>query len=329
MAANILLVEDEPGIQELLKFNLTQAGHQVTAAGDAEHALKFLKSTLPDVILLDWMLPGMSGIDLCKRLRSDDRYQPIPIIMLTARGEERDKVLGLDSGADDYITKPFSPRELVSRIKAVLRRRAPQMTDELVEINGLRLDPTSHRVAGNGQALELGPTEFRLLHFFMTHPERVYSRTQLLDQVWGDDVFVEDPAKVKKVLFCSGKIYYDLLGEAEKMNEGRPAIIRLEQLYTFPWEEIRQILSHYRAVRTIVWAQEEPRNMGARAHMFPRLMQILPERLRFGYVGRPERASTGEGYPAAHVAEQSRIIRTALDLSIPVSVYPTKTPGER
>jgi two-component system phosphate regulon response regulator PhoB len=181
MAANILLVEDEPGIQELLKFNLAQAGHQVTAAGDAEDALKFLQNTLPDVILLDWMLPGMSGIDLCRRLRSDERYQPIPIIMLTARGEERDNVLGLDTGADDYITKPFSPRELVSRIKAVLRRRAPQMTGEAVEINGLRLDPTSHRVQGRGQALELGPTEFRLLHFFMTHPERVYSRTQLLD----------------------------------------------------------------------------------------------------------------------------------------------------
>ena len=192
MAANILLVEDETGIQELLKFNLTKAGHQVSVSGDAEHALQFLKNTLPDVILLDWMLPGMSGIDLCKRLRNDERYQPVPIIMLTARGEERDKVLGLDSGADDYMTKPFSPRELVSRIKAVLRRRAPQMTDEPVETNGLRLDPARHRVQGNGQTLELGPTEFRLLHFFMTHPERVYSRAQLLDQVWGDDVFVEE-----------------------------------------------------------------------------------------------------------------------------------------
>lgn len=192
MAANILLVEDEPGIQELLKFNLSQAGHQVTAVGDAEHALTYLKHALPDVILLDWMLPGLSGIDLCKRLRGDERYRPVPIIMLTARGEERDKVLGLDTGADDYMTKPFSPRELVSRIQAVLRRRAPQMTDEPVEVNGLRLDPGSHRVQGNGQPLELGPTEFRLLHFFMTHPERVYSRTQLLDQVWGDDVFVEE-----------------------------------------------------------------------------------------------------------------------------------------
>lgn len=192
MAANILLVEDEPGIQELLKFNLSQAGHQVTAVSDAEQAMGFLKTALPDVILLDWMLPSMSGIDLCRRLRADERYQPVPIIMLTARGEERDKVLGLDTGADDYITKPFSPRELVSRIKAVLRRRAPQMTDDLVEINGLQLDPASHRVQGNGQMLDLGPTEFRLLHFFMTHPERVYSRTQLLDQVWGDDVFVEE-----------------------------------------------------------------------------------------------------------------------------------------
>jgi two-component system phosphate regulon response regulator PhoB len=192
MAANILLVEDEPGIQELLKLNLGQAGHQVTAASDAEDALQYLKTTLPDVILLDWMLPGMSGIDLCKRLRADNRYQPVPIIMLTARGEERDKVAGLDTGADDYITKPFSPRELVSRIRAVLRRRAPQMSEEPVEIAGLKLDPISHRVTGHDKPLELGPTEFRLLHFFMTHPERVYSRSQLLDHVWGDDVFVEE-----------------------------------------------------------------------------------------------------------------------------------------
>ena len=192
MAANILLVEDEPGIQELLKLNLGLAGHQVTAVDDAEAALQILNVMLPDVILLDWMLPGMSGIDLCRRLRADKRYQPVPIIMLTARGEEHDKVAALDTGADDYMTKPFSPRELVSRIRAVLRRRAPQMTEELVEMSGLKLDPASHRVTGNGRALELGPTEFRLLHFFMTHPERVYARSQLLDQVWGDDVFVEE-----------------------------------------------------------------------------------------------------------------------------------------
>ncbi len=192
MAANILLVEDEPGIQELLKLNLGQAGHTVTATDDAEGALQYLKTTLPDVILLDWMLPGMSGIDLCRRLRADKRYQPVPIIMLTARGEEQDRVTGLDTGADDYLTKPFSPRELVSRIRAVLRRRAPQMTEEPVETAGLELDPVSHRVTGNGRLLELGPTEFRLLHFFMTHPERVFARSQLLDQVWGDDVFVEE-----------------------------------------------------------------------------------------------------------------------------------------
>lgn len=192
MAANILLVEDEPGIQELLKLNLGLAGHQVTAVDDAEAALQILNAMLPDVILLDWMLPGMSGIDLCRRLRADKRYQPVPIIMLTARGEEHDKVSALDTGADDYMTKPFSPRELISRIRAVLRRRAPQMTEELVEMSGLKLDPASHRVTGNGKALDLGPTEFRLLLFFMTHPERVYSRSQLLDQVWGDDVFVEE-----------------------------------------------------------------------------------------------------------------------------------------
>ncbi|MGO9443229.1 MAG: phosphate regulon transcriptional regulator PhoB [Thiobacillaceae bacterium] len=192
MAANILLVEDEPGIQDLLKLNLGQAGHNVTVAPDAEQALRNLQVNMPDVILLDWMLPGMSGLSLCQRLRTDSRYKDVPIIMLTARGEERDKVAGLDGGADDYLTKPFSPRELVSRIKAVLRRRAPQMTEDPVETHGLKLDPVSHRVAGNSKALDLGPTEFRLLHFFMTHPERVFSRSQLLDQVWGDDVFVEE-----------------------------------------------------------------------------------------------------------------------------------------
>jgi two-component system phosphate regulon response regulator PhoB len=192
MAAHVLLVEDEVGIQELLKLNLGQAGHHVTVAPDAEQAMRTLQQTLPDLVLLDWMLPGMSGLAFCQRLRNDSRYKQLPIIMLTARGEERDKIAGLDGGADDYLTKPFSPRELMSRIKAVLRRRAPQMTEDPVEMAGLRLDPTSHRVSGNGQALDLGPTEFRLLHFFMTHAERVYSRSQLLDQVWGDDVFVEE-----------------------------------------------------------------------------------------------------------------------------------------
>ncbi|MEW9897292.1 phosphate regulon transcriptional regulator PhoB [Chitinivorax sp. PXF-14] len=192
MAANILLVEDEPAIQELIAFNLEQAGHHVLRAESAEQGLNYVKSALPDLVLLDWMLPGLSGIDFAKRLRADERTKQVPVIMLTARSEEHDKIQGLDSGADDYITKPFSPRELQARIKAVLRRRAPQMTDDAVEVKGLRLDPATHRVTADGQSLDLGPTEFRLLHFFMTHSERVHSRSQLLDHVWGDHVFVEE-----------------------------------------------------------------------------------------------------------------------------------------
>lgn len=192
MAANILVVEDEPAIQELITANLQHAGHCVLRALDAEEAERRVREVLPDVILLDWMLPGMSGLQLARRLRSDDRTRDVPIIMLTARSDEQDKIAGLDSGADDYITKPFSPRELQARIKAVLRRRAPQMTEDPVDVEGLRLDPVTHRVTGNGRLLDLGPTEFRLLHFFMTHPERVHSRPQLLDQVWGDHVFVEE-----------------------------------------------------------------------------------------------------------------------------------------
>jgi two-component system phosphate regulon response regulator PhoB len=192
MTANILVVEDEPAIQELLAFNVTQCGYRAIQAGDADSALALINRALPDLILLDWMLPGMSGVELARRLRADQRTHNIPIIMLTARTDERDKVLGLESGADDYITKPFSPRELMARIRAVLRRRAPQMSDELVRVEGLELSPVTHRVNANGQNIDLGPTEFRLLHFFMTHVERVYSRSQLLDQVWGDHVFVEE-----------------------------------------------------------------------------------------------------------------------------------------
>ena len=192
MMAKILVVEDEPAIQALIATNLKRAGHEVTSAADAESAQRQIKQALPDLILLDWMLPGMSGIELARSLRNDERSRIVPIIMLTARGDEHDKILGLETGADDYITKPFSPRELVARIKAVLRRRAPQATEDAVEIAGLRLDPVSHRVAAGGQAAELGPTEFRLLHFLMTHAERVHSRSQLLDQVWGDHVFVEE-----------------------------------------------------------------------------------------------------------------------------------------
>lgn len=192
MAVTVLVVEDEPAIQELIAYNLKQAGHQPLRADNAEQALVLVANALPDLVLLDWMLPGLSGIELAKRLRADKRTRAIPIIMLTARSEEQDKLQGLEIGADDYITKPFSPRELNARIKAVLRRRAPEMTDDLVQMGGLSLDPASHRVIGKGQPVELGPTEFRLLHFLMTHPERVHSRTQLLDQIWGDHVFLEE-----------------------------------------------------------------------------------------------------------------------------------------
>jgi two-component system phosphate regulon response regulator PhoB len=190
--ATILVVEDEPAIQELITLNLEQSGYSPLRANDAEQAIDLVRDELPDLVLLDWMLPGMSGIEFARRLRADRRTQGVPIIMLTARAEEHDKLAGLENGADDYITKPFSPRELNARIRALLRRRAPQATDDTVEASGLKLDPVSHRVSGNGTLLTLGPTEFRLLHFMMTHPERVYSRAQLLDHVWGDHVFVEE-----------------------------------------------------------------------------------------------------------------------------------------
>ncbi|MCX8017975.1 MAG: phosphate regulon transcriptional regulator PhoB [Rhodocyclaceae bacterium] len=192
MPATILVVEDEPAIQALIAANLRRHGHQVVAAMDAESAQRQIHAALPDLILLDWMLPGMSGLEFARRLRADTRTRNVPIIMLTAKGEERDKVMGLENGADDYVTKPFSPRELLARIQAVLRRGRPQATEDAVVAGELKLDPASHRVLAKGQPVNLGPTEFRLLHFLMTHPERVHSRDQLLDQVWGDHVFVEE-----------------------------------------------------------------------------------------------------------------------------------------
>jgi len=192
MPATVLVIEDEPAIQELIAYNLKQAGHQALRADNAEQAMRLVQDALPDLVLLDWMLPGLSGIELARRLRADKRTKAIPIIMLTARADEQDKLAGLDAGADDYITKPFSPRELNARVKAVLRRRSPQMTDDMVQVGTLRLDPATHRVTANSEQVHLGPTEFRLLHFLMTHSERVHSRTQLLDQVWGDHVFVEE-----------------------------------------------------------------------------------------------------------------------------------------
>jgi two-component system phosphate regulon response regulator PhoB len=192
MSAKLLIIEDEPDIREMLDFTLTRAGHQVTCAADAEAARAALKVDVPDLILLDWMLPETSGLVLAREIKRQAVFRPIPIIMLTARAAEDDKVQGLDAGVDDYITKPFSPRELLARIKAVLRRARPQSDETVVEVDGLRLDPVEHRVQAAGNFFDLGPTEFRLLHFFMTHPERVYSRGQLLDQVWGDDVYVEE-----------------------------------------------------------------------------------------------------------------------------------------
>jgi two-component system, OmpR family, phosphate regulon response regulator PhoB len=188
----VLVVEDEPSIQELISVGLTRNGHTVKRAGSAEEALREVGEILPDVILLDWMLPDLSGPEITRRLRADARTREVPIIMLTARAGEDDKVAGLASGADDYVTKPFSPRELEARIQAVLRRRAPNLTTEAVEIEGLVINPATRAVLGNGQSLRMSPTEFELLHFFMTHTDRVYTRTQILDHVWGDHVFIEE-----------------------------------------------------------------------------------------------------------------------------------------
>jgi len=218
MAVTILIVEDELAIQELISINLKRAGHMVLCADSAEQAKKMINSILPDLVLLDWMLPDMSGIEFARNLRREDRTKSIPIIMLTARVQESDKIAGLEAGADDYITKPFSPRELLARIKAVLRRRLPEMSDEILEMGGLRLDPTTHRVhvyASDApeklSEITLGPTEFRLLHFLMAYKERVHTRSQLLDRVWGDHVFIEDRTvdvhirRLRKILETAGK----------------------------------------------------------------------------------------------------------------------------
>ncbi len=192
MRASILVVEDEPAIQELIAVNLSLSGHDVMRANDAESAMSLVSTSLPDLMLVDWMLPGQSGVNLVRGLRANSRTRDLPIIMLTARGEQQDKILGLESGADDYMTKPFSPRELLARIQALLRRRAPHATSDVVEMGGLRLDPSTQRVAVGARQLVLGPTEFRLLQYLMNHPERVHSRSKLLDQVWGNNVYVEE-----------------------------------------------------------------------------------------------------------------------------------------
>ncbi len=189
--AAILIVEDEADIQELVAFNLQRAGHTPLRAASAEEAQEQVRAQLPDCIVLDWMLPGMSGVEFARWIRGNKRTAAVPIIMLTVRSDEEHKLAGLEAGADDYVTKPFSPRELIARVKAVLRRRTPQATDDMVEIEGLHLDPARHRVSAGETTVVLSPTEFKLLHFFMTHPDRVYTRTQILDNVWGDHAFLE------------------------------------------------------------------------------------------------------------------------------------------
>jgi two-component system phosphate regulon response regulator PhoB len=194
--SSVLVVEDESAIAELIAINLRHAGFEVTVTADADAAQAAVARVLPDLVLLDWMLPGQSGVQLARRWRADPRTRDLPLIMLTARAEESDKITGLDAGADDYLTKPFSTKELMARIRALLRRQAPQALDSAVEVAGLRLDPATRRVTRTVGAelreLKLGPTEFRLLHFLMTHLERVHSRAQLLDRVWGDHVFIEE-----------------------------------------------------------------------------------------------------------------------------------------
>ena len=192
MMPSILVVEDEPAILELIKVNLVDAGYDVKQAEDAETAHAALRQELPDLVLLDWMLPGQSGLALARQLRADSRTRELPIIMVTARTEESDKVAGLEAWVDDYVTKPFSPRELKARIKAVLRRRAPEAAQETLEAGTLKLDPLTHRVTVGDQSVPLGPTEFRLLKFLLARPERVHSRAQLLDHVWGDHIYIEE-----------------------------------------------------------------------------------------------------------------------------------------
>ena len=210
MKGRILIVEDERAIRQMVCLALSQAGFECVEAPDAPSAQSRIVAMPPDLILLDWMLPSMTGIDYARQLRQEKLTQDIPIIMLTARTEEDDKVRGLDSGVDDYITKPFSTRELIARIKALMRRTAPHQAEATVEADGLALDPTTHRVTAAGKGVELGPTEFRLLHFFMTHPERVHSRERLLNGVWGENVYVEERTvdvhirRLRKALASSG-----------------------------------------------------------------------------------------------------------------------------
>jgi two-component system phosphate regulon response regulator PhoB len=224
MSHRILIIEDEFAIREMLTFVVEQHGYKAVTADSYNQAQEHLMEELPALILLDWMLPGLSGIQIAKKLKQSDIYKNIPIIMLTARSEEDDKIQGLEIGADDYVTKPFSPKELIARVKAVLRRTQPTATDDPIEIVGLRLDPSSHRVTLDGADLHLGPMEFKLLHFFMTHQERVYSRDQLLDNVWGTNTYVEDRTvdvhirRLRKALQSHDKLVQTVRGSGYRFS---------------------------------------------------------------------------------------------------------------
>ncbi len=191
MKTKILLIEDDHSLTELIRYNLTQDGFSVHCEADGEEGLYASEEVSPDLILLDWMLPNLSGIEVCRRIRRNKATQNVPIIMLTARAEESDRVRGLDTGADDYVTKPFSPKELIARIKAVLRRIRPSLSGETLSFEDIILDAVSHKVTRGGKPIHLGPTEFRILRYFMENPGRVFSREQLLDNIWGNDIYVE------------------------------------------------------------------------------------------------------------------------------------------
>ncbi|TAH11445.1 MAG: phosphate regulon transcriptional regulatory protein PhoB [Curvibacter sp.] len=225
----VLLVEDESAIAELIAVNLRHNGFRPRWAMDSDSAQREIDAAVPDLILLDWMLPGESGLTLAKRWRNDQRTKDTPIIMLTARGDEVDRVAGLDAGADDYIVKPFSTKELLARVRAVLRRRAPEEAGEVMTIAGLSLDPSTHRVSFGGQALKLGPTEFKLLNYLMGHAERVHSRAQLLDKVWGDHVYIEERTvdvhvkRLREALAQAGSMVETVRGAGYRLT-ANPAI---------------------------------------------------------------------------------------------------------
>jgi two-component system, OmpR family, phosphate regulon response regulator PhoB len=221
-----LIVEDEPAIAELLAINLRHNGFEPVLCPDGEQAQRELDAVLPDIILLDWMLPNSSGVALARQWRGAERTRSIPILMLTARSEEQDKIQGLDAGADDYITKPFSTQELMARIRAILRRRAPEQTHETLKISDLRLDSSTHRVTWQGSELKVGPTEFKLLRYLMAHPERVHSRSQLLDKVWGDHVFIEERTvdvhikRLREALQDAGSMIDTVRGAGYRITRG-------------------------------------------------------------------------------------------------------------